>query len=179
MNRASLGLARQLAGERPLAPRHRAQHVADFQRLRLKLYALILLVDAAAMGCAFLLADVVRFGRVEGYGLSTFLVLFPTYLAVGFNGDAFSIPALKSPRHSAASAVRSLLLAVAVATAIFFSLKVGEDFSRLVFGIGSIFSLALVTAGRLALGGAMCRRYGRSFRREVLILDGVPSGVTS
>jgi exopolysaccharide biosynthesis polyprenyl glycosylphosphotransferase len=173
MNRASLGLARQLEGERSLAPRHRAHRVADFQRLRLRLYATILAVDAVAMACAFLLADAARFGRYEGYGLSTFLVLFPTYLAIALNGDAFSIPALKSPRHSAASAVRSLLFAFAVATAIFFSLKVGEDFSRLVFGIGSAFSLALVTGGRLALGGAICRRYGRSFRREVLIRDGV------
>jgi hypothetical protein len=52
MNRASLGLARQLEGERSLAPRHRAHRVADFQRLRLRLYAWILAVDAAAMAGA-------------------------------------------------------------------------------------------------------------------------------
>jgi exopolysaccharide biosynthesis polyprenyl glycosylphosphotransferase len=169
MNRASLGLAQQI-GKRS---RSRVLAGVNFQRLRLKLYVLILLVDALSIAAGFLLADATRFGHLQGYGLSTFMVIFPIYLAVGLNGDAWSIAALQSPRHSAGSAVRALLFAAAVATAMLFSLKIGEDFSRLVFGIGSCFSLALIAATRLALGRTIAGRYGRSLRREVLILDGV------
>jgi exopolysaccharide biosynthesis polyprenyl glycosylphosphotransferase len=171
---ASSGLAWSAQGRSDGARLHRAvERVPDFQHLRLRLYALILAGDAVAMGSAFLLADLVRFGRLEGYGLTTFIVLFPTYVAVALNGDAWSIASLERPRHSAASAIRAFLFALAIATVFFFSLKVGEDFSRLVFGIGSCIALGTMSAVRLALGKAIGRRYRWSFRREVLILDGI------
>jgi exopolysaccharide biosynthesis polyprenyl glycosylphosphotransferase len=171
---ASSGLAWSAQGRSDGARLHRAvERVPDFQHLRLRLYGLILAGDAVAMGSAFLLADLVRFGRLEGYGLTTFMVLFPTYVAVALNGDAWSIASLERPRHSAASAIRALLFAMAIATVFFFSLKVGEDFSRLVFGIGSCIALGTISGLRLALGRAIGRRCSWSFRREVLILDGV------
>ena len=150
-----------------------AENVPDFQHLRLKFYGLILAGDAVAMASAFLTADVIRFGHLAAYGITTFIVLFPTYVAVALNGDAWSIASLERPRHSAASAARAFVLAMLIATVFFFSLKVGEDFSRLVFGIGSCIALGTMSTVRLALGSAIGRRYGWCFRREVLILDGV------
>jgi lipopolysaccharide/colanic/teichoic acid biosynthesis glycosyltransferase len=149
------------------------ERVPDFQHLRLRLYGLILAGDCLAMALAFLSADLIRFGRLEGYGFSTFIVLFPTFVAVALNGDAWSMASLERPRHSAASAVRAFMFAMAIATVFFFSLKVGEDFSRLVFGIGSVIALGTMAAVRLALGEAIGRRYGWRFRREILILDGL------
>lgn len=122
---------------------------------------------------AFLLADLLRFGQAQGYGFTTFMVMFPAYVAVGLNGDTWSIKALRSPRHSAGSAVRALLFAIAVATMAFFTLKIGEDFSRLVFGIGSCLALLLIAAGRLYLGRSFGDHYGWSFRKEVLLIDGM------
>ncbi len=179
MNKASVGLAwqpsersRSLVSNR--APRAAATAaVLDFRRLRLNLYALILVVDALVMAGAFVAADLIRFDQLQGYGLSSFMVMFPTYVAVGLNGDAWSIGSLQRPKHSAAAAVRALLLAIAVASVMFFSLKVGADFSRLVFGIGSCIAVGLIAAARLALGRALGLRYGWTFRREVLILDGL------
>ena len=109
------------------------------------------------MLAAFLLADLLRFGQAQGYGLTTFMVMFPTYVAVGLNGDSWSIKALRSPRHSAGSATRALLFAIAVATVVFFTLKIGEDFSRLVFGIGSCLALVLIAGGRLVIGAQLRR----------------------
>ena len=172
MNIASVDLAqsRQRGTSQPLGL---AKPLVDFQHLRLRLYASILIVDGLATLSAFLSADLVRFGRLEGYGFSTFMVLFPTYLAVAVNGDAWSIASLRAPRHSAASAVRALLLAITIATLFLFSLKVGADFSRLVFGIGSCIALALIASGRIVAGHLIGRRYGWKFRREVLIVDGI------
>ncbi len=149
------------------------QQDQDFQHVRLKLYGLILAGDGAAMLSAFMAADLIRFGQLQGYGLTTFMVLFPTYVAVALNGDAWSIASLQRPRHSAGAAIRAFLFAMAIATVFFFSLKVGEDFSRLVFGLGSCIALGTISGARLAGGLAIGRRYGWNFRREVLILDGV------
>ncbi|HET7316595.1 MAG TPA: sugar transferase [Sphingomicrobium sp.] len=179
MDQAAIGVAISRSGRSiPLSPGARSK-TADFRRLRLNLYALVLLVDAVAMAGAYLLADVLRFGRLEGYGLTTFIVIFPTYVAVGLNGDSWSIDSLRSPRHSAASATRALILALAVATVVFFSLKVGADFSRLVFGLGSCIALVSIALARLGLGHAMGELCGWTFRREVLLLDEVTAAASS
>jgi lipopolysaccharide/colanic/teichoic acid biosynthesis glycosyltransferase len=52
------------------------------------------------------------------------------------------------------------------------------DFSRLVFGIGSVIALGTMSAVRLALGQAIGRRCRRSFRRDILILDGIAANAT-
>ena len=154
----------------------RALWSGDFHRLRLRLYALIVLVDGVLMAAAFLLANTANYGRpFASYGVNTFALLFPIYLAVGLNGGAWSMHALAHPRRSALLAVHSLLFAVSVATVLLFSLKIGEDFSRLVFGVGSLLSLLMIAVGRQRLGEIIGRRCAWTFRREVLIVDGVPA----
>ncbi len=140
------------AGRRIARRKTGVARTLDFRTLRLRLYAVIAIADGFALLTAFLLADLLRFGQAQGYGVTTFMVMFPTYVAVGLNGNCWSIKALRSPRHSAASATRALLLAIAVVTMVFFTLKIGEDFSRLVFGIGSVLALALLAGGRLFIG---------------------------
>jgi exopolysaccharide biosynthesis polyprenyl glycosylphosphotransferase len=145
-----------------------------FQGLRLRLYLLFALIDCLCLTAAFLLANVARYGRpFESYGLNTLALLLPIYLAINFNGGAYSIKALTDPRRSAGIAVQSLLFAIAVAVALLFSFKIGEDFSRLVFGIGSVLALLMIAAARERLGGAIGARCGWTFRREVLLTDGV------
>ena len=151
-----------------------AHWTGDFHRLRIRLYVLMIAADGALMAAAFLLANIARYGRpFESYGLNTFAVLFPVYLAIGLNGGAWSLKALANPRRSVALAAQSLMFAIAVATILFFSLKIGEDFSRLVFGIGSLLSLLMIAVGRQRLGEAIGRRCGWTFRKEVLITDGM------
>jgi len=180
MNMASTGLAgRSSQQAHPRSLSNATERVPDFQRLRLRIYALIFLVDAAMMASSFLTADLIHYGRLVGYGFKTFMVLFPTYAVIGVNGDAWSIASLQRPRHSAASAVRALLLATAIATVFFFTLKVGADFSRLVFGMGCCFSIVLIAAARIATGVAVGRHYKWNFRREVLILHGVETSAST
>jgi lipopolysaccharide/colanic/teichoic acid biosynthesis glycosyltransferase len=146
---------------------------SDSSRLGLRLYALIFLADAASMFAAFVTADLIRFGTLKDYGLQSFLVLFPIYVAVGFNGASWSVEALQDPRFSAAAAIRALLFSVAVATGLFFSLKIGAQFSRPVFGMGSLFALAFIPGSRLGVGQVLGNRCGWTFKREMLLVDGV------
>jgi exopolysaccharide biosynthesis polyprenyl glycosylphosphotransferase len=146
----------------------------DFGWLRVRLYALLFAVDAVLMAASFLLANQLRFGALTGsFGLNTFLLLFPLYVALGFSRGAWSMDALSSPRRSAALAVKSLLFAIAVAAILLFSLKIGEDFSRLVFGIGAAMSVLAIALGRLLLGRRIGDRNGWNFRKEVLLIDQV------
>jgi exopolysaccharide biosynthesis polyprenyl glycosylphosphotransferase len=154
-------------GKASFAPR------GDFHQLRLRLYALLFASDALCLAVAFLFANQIRLGdMLASYGINTFAVLFPVYVAVGVNGGAWTIEALQNPRRSFANAVRAFCFAVAVASILFFSLKIGEDFSRLVFGIGSLLGLMLVGASRLFLGQRLGRRFDWTFQRRVLLLDG-------
>jgi lipopolysaccharide/colanic/teichoic acid biosynthesis glycosyltransferase len=146
----------------------------DFGWLRVRLYALLFAVDAVLMAASFLLANQLRFGALTGsFGLNTFLLLFPLYVALGSSRGAWSIDALSSPRRSAALAVKSLLFAMAVAATLLFSLKMGEDFSRLVFGIGATLSVLAIALGRLSIGRRIGERNGWAFRKEVLLIDQV------
>jgi lipopolysaccharide/colanic/teichoic acid biosynthesis glycosyltransferase len=152
----------------------------DFGWLRVRLYALLFAADAILMAASFLLANQLRFGQLTGtYGLNTFSLLFPLYAVLAFHRGAWSIDALASPRQSAALAVKSLLFAIGLAAILLFSLKIGEDFSRLVFGIGAALSVIAIALGRLFLGRSVGARCGWQFRKEVLLLDGaeaVPAG---
>ena len=146
----------------------------EFHQLRLRLYALLFAADALCVGLAFLIANQLRFGdTLATYGVNTFAVLFPVYVAVGLNGGAWTIEALQNPRRSVVGAIRAFCFAVAVASILFFSLKIGEDFSRLVFGIGSLLSLLAIGANRLFLGRRLGQRYDWTFQRRVLLLDGL------
>jgi lipopolysaccharide/colanic/teichoic acid biosynthesis glycosyltransferase len=146
----------------------------DFGWVRLRLYTLLLAADATLMAASFLLANQLRFGELTGsFGLNTFLLLFPLYVALGFNRGAWSIDALSSPRRSAALAVNSLLIAIALAAILLFSLKIGEDFSRLVFGSGALLSVAAIAIGRLSIGRRIGERHEWAFRKEVLLIDEV------
>ena len=179
MNRPTAAIDLKAGAMRVGRSAARRPRQADFRRLRLKLYGLLALMDGLSLFAAFILADFSRFGSIQGYGLTTFAVIFPTYLAIGLNGDSLSIDSLRRPRRSAASATRALLLAIAVATILFFSLKVGAQFSRLVFGIGSVLALAFVAASRIVLGRIIGERYAWTFRREVLICDSMRARPTA
>jgi exopolysaccharide biosynthesis polyprenyl glycosylphosphotransferase len=134
----------------------------------------MILLDCAVLAASFLLANLARFGRpLESYGLNSLALVLPIYLAISFNNGAYSIRSLADPRRSVAMAVQSLLFTFAVITALLFSLKIGEDFSRLVFGIGSLLALLMVAAVRARFGEIVGQRCAWTFRREVLLADGV------
>lgn len=144
----------------------------EFHQLRIRLYAFLLATDAICIALAFLMANQLRFGDAfASYGLNTFAVIFPIYVAVGVNGRNWQIGALESPRASVTAALRAFCLALAVATILFFSLKIGEDFSRLVFGVGSVLAMLLLGTSRYLLGQIIGRRFDWTFRREILLLD--------
>ena len=170
-----------LAGARDLRPLPAREPRPQRTRpLRLRLYALLLLIDSAALLAGLLLAGAVRFGEpVHRESIDTFLILWPVYVAVALNGRVYAIESLASPRTGISRACQALLLALAVTTVMLFSFKAGSDFSRLVFGIGAVAALAFLALGRSLAGGPIGRRHGWRFQNELLLVDGaaaLPAG---
>ena len=146
----------------------------NLQGVRIRCYLWLMLTDTMAIAGAFILASTIRFGLpFSEVGIRTFVVIWPFYLGLAFNARAFSVEALRWPRRSAYRAIIALLLAVAAVALTLFALKAGEDFSRLVFGIGSATALFLLVIERVLVGRFIGKRYNWIFRNEVLLVDGV------
>jgi lipopolysaccharide/colanic/teichoic acid biosynthesis glycosyltransferase len=171
LNKLATVLSQRVSG----ATRGSARRRADWRRIRLTLYTLLLAADSAMLAAAFLLADMVRFGALVGYGITTFTVILPIYVAVGISGNAWSLEALSSVRSSVLASTRALFFAIGVAAVLFFSLKIGEAFSRLVFGLGCCFALPMLAVSRVQIGRWIGARYEWNFRKEILLLDGLPA----
>lgn len=155
---------------------HTATRSHDFGWLRIRLYVLLFAADGLLMAGSFLVANQLRFGVLTAsYGLNTFLLLFPLYAVLGFHRGAWSIDALSNPRRSAALAVKSLLFGIALSSVLLFSLKMGADFSRLVFGIGATMAVLAIALGRLVIGEQIGKRNDWAFRKDVLLIDKVPT----
>jgi exopolysaccharide biosynthesis polyprenyl glycosylphosphotransferase len=151
----------------PLFPHGKGQ-------LRLALFSALLLLDVLCIVVAFQFAERVRLGSIFGLdGWRTLAIVLPTFIPIALNNRAYSIEALKRPTLGARRALEALLCATGVALALLFFLKIGVQFSRLLFAIGTITALALTVTGRIALGRALCKAYKWRFSNELVLADGI------
>ncbi len=142
--------------------------------LRLKLYLALIIVDSLAMVGGFAVGNLVRFGdALDAQGVNLGLVLLPVYLGVALNSRAYSMDVLVSSKRGIFRALMALLFAVAATTFIAFYLRAGMDFSRVVFGVGTIATALLIVPGRRVLGRYADLRCGYSPLSEVVLRDGV------
>ena len=141
--------------------------------LRLKLYLAMIIVDSLALVGGFAAGNLARFGDILALqGVNLGLVLLPVYLGVALNSRAYGMDVLVSCRRGIFRALMALLFAVAATTFIAFYLRAGMEFSRAVFGVGTVMTAILIVPGRKVLGRYADRRFGYSPFSEVLLRDG-------
>jgi lipopolysaccharide/colanic/teichoic acid biosynthesis glycosyltransferase len=144
------------------------------ERLRIALYALLLLTDVALIASAFLVAGAIRLGSpLEQQSLRTLGVMVPTFIAIALNNGAYSIKVLQRPSSGAGKVVEALAYATAVAIALLFYMKASIQFSREIFAIGTVLAVLVAIAGRLVTGAYIQRRFGDRFVNRLVIVDGV------
>lgn len=144
------------------------------EKLRIALYAGLMVVDLACIAAAFLAAGTIRLGSpLQQQALLSLAIVLPTFLAVAINNQAYSLKALQRPTFGASKALEALCCAIAVAIALLFFLKISVQFSRIIFAIGTILALALTFGCRMLAGRRSARRYGGTFANELVIADGV------
>jgi lipopolysaccharide/colanic/teichoic acid biosynthesis glycosyltransferase len=145
------------------------------EKLRLRLYTSLFFLDIFCIAASFALANLIRFGEpLHPQGLDMLVVLLPIFIGLAFSRRAYTIECLTRPREGIRRVVQSLLIASAIVVGIIFYMKISGEFSRLVFGIGTAFSLASLSLSRWTFGqraGAKCHW---SFVNEILLVDGVP-----
>lgn len=145
------------------------------EKLRVKLYTALFFSDALSIVAAFVLANLIRFGEpLHMQGRDMLVVLLPIFLALALHNRAYAIECLSRPREGIRRAILSLVFASAGVIGIIFYMKISGDFSRLVFGLGTTFSIGFVALSRWAFGQAAGARCKWSFVNEVLLVDGVP-----
>lgn len=144
-------------------------------RLRLALFSCLLVIDILCIVAGFMFAELIRLGSIfELQGWRTLAIVIPTFIPIALNSRAYSIEALKRPTFGARKALEALLCASAVAVALLFYMKMGVQFSRLLFAIGTLASVVLTVTARIAVGRALCAAYKWRFSNEMILADGIP-----
>jgi exopolysaccharide biosynthesis polyprenyl glycosylphosphotransferase len=144
------------------------------ERLRLRLYISLLLVDLVVSTVAFALAGALRLGAdFQEQTVRTLAIVLPTFAAISLNNTSYSLQALERPAYGAGRAAEAFAYAIAVALMLLFTLKASEQFSRAIFAVGSVTSLAALVGARLAVGSKIGRRFRWRFASRLVIVDGV------
>ncbi|WP_197018387.1 exopolysaccharide biosynthesis polyprenyl glycosylphosphotransferase [Sphingomonas sp. URHD0057] len=131
-------------------------------------------LDLAALLLGYLIAGTLRTGHVfQVQSLRLIGVMIPTFIGVAFNNGAYSIVSLERPGRGIAKAFEALMFSVAAVIALLFYLKVSTDFSRLIFGIGTVFGAALLALSRWCVGNWAGRSHNWSFENTLVLVDGI------
>lgn len=145
------------------------------QTARFWLFATLILIDIFAIAAGFAAAGALRVGSpFGGQGVRTMMVVLPMFLIIALHNRSYSLDALERPTFGVFRAAQAFVYACAVAIALLFSLKVSADFSRIVFAVGSVLSLAGMAALRLLVGNYLGARRHWTFRNRLVIVDDVP-----
>src|SRR3546814_2729576 len=99
-----------------------------------------------------MMASYIRLGVVDGKQIPQMVIcLMVIYLGVSFNNKAHEFASLLDVFKSSWLASTAFIFSVASVLIIVFFMKAGDDFSRLLFGLGAILALGSLIAWRWAL----------------------------
>ena len=144
------------------------------ERLRLRLYLMLILVDLTSITASFILGNVIRLdAALHPQGLDMLVLLLPLYAALALDMRAYSVDVLRSPRIGIARALKALAIAFAIVMGFLFYMKAGPLYSRIALAVGMIGALTLLPAARHLFGNAVGRHCNWSFVNEVLLVDSV------
>ena len=145
------------------------------ERQRLKLYALMILVDSLMLLGSYALAalvyDPVDFGRdvmLPGY------LLLPIFLTIALYSGTYSRGSLVGWRNGASRALLALVVAAAILNFVAFFAKMNSGFSRVVFLSGMVLMGAGIMLFRAGLARWIRRMWGASPANRLIIASGGP-----
>lgn len=146
------------------------------RRMRRYLRAMAPLFDALAIAIAFIAAAAIRYGDFgHAQALNMVVVVLPIFLVIAANSRAYTIASVARARVGGRNAAMAFLIAISAVGLVVFFLRVSSDFSRAVFGLGTVFAVIALPLARLGLASQTRRLFGDSTLCEVIIEDGVPA----
>ena len=142
------------------------------QARRIQLYALLVLTDTLGICLAFIFAGMLRHNKMFGdNGLYVALLVTPVFLIIAFNSDAYGYQALINWRKGLAKALISLAFAVAAVLFVAFYARSSLEFSRIVYGFGSLGSAGFLVVGRFLYKCVIAKTSDSHLRSELVIVD--------
>lgn len=155
------------ADNRPAAASNR-------RRLRIRLYAVLVTLDAAAILLAFVAGSFAKFGEVmSGGSLNVATVSIPIYVGTALNSGAYTIDVLRSLRVGVGRATGALAFTFASVALISYYLRAEQDVSRLFVATGMIASFGFIVLFRMVFDRVVQRAWGGVVTSEIVILDEV------
>jgi len=131
-------------------------------------------VDVAAIVIAFTIASFFRLSPMSNALLADLLMVsVPIYLGISFNTRAFGTSVLGSFWTSYSRSAAALLFTIGAMLLTMFFLKASAEYSRLVFGLGTLVSLMLLFLGRWLMSQLTKKLLGKNPMAEIRITDGV------
>lgn len=131
-------------------------------------------VDVSCIIFAFAAASYLRLDEFDADQVSRILMcMLPIYLGVSLSNRAHEVAALTDSFRSIWRASTAFAFAVMSLLLIAFFMKIGADFSRLLFGLGAALSTGLLVAWRSVLVPIGHRYLGENPFANLYICDGV------
>ncbi len=129
--------------------------------------------DSLAIAAAFAAASIIRLGHVDMSQFGPIMAaVLPIYLAIALNKGGYGPLATNDFGYSIRKSALAFLFATGSLLLIAFFLKVSEEFSRILLGIGTAAGVATLAAGRAAVARIGRGLLGSDPYASVLIADG-------
>ncbi len=171
------GTAVRIGGGHPAQPLGLTDNFVlpkSYESDRFWFFSALIGIDIAAISAGFISAGAIRLGTpFAEQGVNTLAIILPIFLAIALNNRAYSLDALERPSYGIRRMVQAFVYACAVGIALLFYLKVSEQFSRMVFAVGTLLSVASAAGVRWLVGNFLGRRYRWTFRNRLVIVDEV------
>lgn len=130
--------------------------------------------DALCIIVAFVAASLIRLGNLDVDQVSRILItVLPIYFGFALNNQAHQVVALLDGFRSSWRASSAFLFAATSVLLIAFFMKIGAEFSRLLFGLGTSLTVALIIGWRSLLARIAGHYLGYSPFADLCIYDDV------
>lgn len=142
--------------------------------LRVRLYAALVALDAAAIFAAFIIGSLIKFGELDNRDALDFaIVIIPVYIGIALNSGAYAIDVLQTVRLGVARSCGALAFTIAAVILITYYLRTEQNVSRLAIGTGMGASFVLLALFRTGFDRVIQRAWGGVMTTEMVILDEV------
>lgn len=152
---------------KPLAP--------SYERMRLRLYILMIAGDVILLLAAYAFAGLIYTGiAFEERAMMQAQLLLPLFLTIGLYNKTYSINALMDAQASIARMVLAMLVSAALLNFLAFYAKFNTQFSRVSFTIGLMAATALMVGYRLMFMRLIHQKIGTRLDNVLVIAAGGP-----
>jgi exopolysaccharide biosynthesis polyprenyl glycosylphosphotransferase len=148
------------------------QYVMSKKARRFQLYGLLAIIDTIAVVLAYFLAGLLRDHELFGAnGLHLSALIVPIFLLGALNSRAYGYQVLTNWKLGLSKALLAFAFAVAAVLFVAFYARASLEFSRLVYGVGSLGGAVLLILGRYAFKQVVTRTSDQHLRDELIIMD--------